>query len=283
MTCPHIRGYGDRGNDFMANQNISTGLSVSAAYPAVRKISLSDLKDVLVAGIDDFRAVPTQLIFLCIIYPVIGVILARAASGNSLLHLVYPLVTGFALVTPFFALGIYEISRRRERGEPVSWLNVFDVLHSKSIVSIGLLGLMLLVIFLIWLDCAQGIYRSIFAAPSPDSISGFIDQIFTTKSGLELFLTGNISGFIFAALVLTLTVISFPLLLDRPVGAVTAIVTSVRAVLANPVVMTVWGLIVAVGLLLGSLLLFVGLAVVLPVLGHATWHLYRKVIAPEGK
>jgi uncharacterized membrane protein len=271
------------GNDFMANQNISTGLSVSAAYPAVRKISLSDLKDVLVAGIDDFRAVPTQLIFLCIIYPVIGVILARAASGNSLLHLVYPLVTGFALVTPFFALGIYEISRRRERGEPVSWLNVFDVLHSKSIVSIGLLGLMLLVIFLIWLDCAQGIYRSIFAAPSPDSISGFIDQIFTTKSGLELFLTGNISGFIFAALVLTLTVISFPLLLDRPVGAVTAIVTSVRAVLANPVVMTVWGLIVAVGLLLGSLLLFVGLAVVLPILGHATWHLYRKVIAPEGK
>ncbi len=267
----------------MANQNISTGLSVSAAYPAVRKISLSDLKDVLVAGIDDFRAVPTQLIFLCIIYPVIGVILARAASGNSLLHLVYPLVTGFALVTPFFALGIYEISRRRERGEPVSWLNVFDVLHSKSIVSIGLLGLMLLVIFLIWLDCAQGIYRSIFAAPSPDSISGFIDQIFTTKSGLELFLTGNISGFIFAALVLTLTVISFPLLLDRPVGAVTAIVTSVRAVLANPVVMTVWGLIVAVGLLLGSLLLFVGLAVVLPILGHATWHLYRKVIAPEGK
>ncbi len=267
----------------MANQNISTGLSVSAAYPDVRKISLSDLKDVLVAGIDDFRAVPTQLIFLCIIYPVIGVILARAASGNSLLHLVYPLVTGFALVTPFFALGIYEISRRRERGEPVSWLNVFDVLHSKSIVSIGLLGLMLLVIFLIWLDCAQGIYRSIFAAPSPDSISGFIDQIFTTKSGLELFLTGNISGFIFAALVLTLTVISFPLLLDRPVGAVTAIVTSVRAVLANPVVMTVWGLIVAVGLLLGSLLLFVGLAVVLPILGHATWHLYRKVIAPEGK
>ncbi len=267
----------------MANQNISTGLSVSAAYPAVRKISLSDLKDVLAAGIDDFRAVPTQLIFLCIIYPVIGVILARAASGNSLLHLVYPLLTGFALVTPFFALGIYEISRRRERGEPVSWLNVFDVLHSKSIVSIGLLGLMLLVIFLIWLDCAQGIYRSIFGASTPDSISGFIDQIFMTKSGLQLFVIGNLSGLIFAALVLTLTVISFPLLLDRPVGAVTAIVTSVRAVLANPVTMAVWGLIVAVGLLLGSLLLFVGLAVVLPILGHATWHLYRKVIAPEGR
>ncbi len=265
----------------MANQNISTGLSVSAAYPAVRKISVADLKDALSEGWDDFRAAPTQLIFL--IYPVLGVILARAASGNSLLHLIYPLVTGFALVTPLFALGIYEISRRRERGEPVSWLNVFDVLHSKSIVSIGLLGLMLLAIFLIWLDCAHGIYRSIFGASTPDSISGFIDQLFTTKSGLQLFIVGNLSGLIFAALVLTLTVISFPLLLDRPVGAVTAIITSVRAVLANPVPMAVWGLIVAAGLLLSSLLLFVGLAVALPVLGHATWHLYRKVIAPAGK
>jgi uncharacterized membrane protein len=278
---PHDRGYGNRGNDFMANQNISTGLSVSAAYPAVRKISVADLKDALSEGWDDFRAAPTQLIFL--IYPVLGVILARAASGNSLLHLIYPLVTGFALVTPLFALGIYEISRRRERGEPVSWLNVFDVLHSKSIVSIGLLGLMLLAIFLIWLDCAHGIYRSIFGASTPDSISGFIDQLFTTKSGLQLFIVGNLSGLIFAALVLTLTVISFPLLLDRPVGAVTAIITSVRAVLANPVPMAVWGLIVAAGLLLSSLLLFVGLAVALPVLGHATWHLYRKVIAPAGK
>jgi uncharacterized membrane protein len=267
----------------MVNQKISTASPVNAVYPAVRKISVADLKDALSEGWDDFRAAPTQLIFLCIIYPVLGVILARAASGNSLLHLIYPLVTGFALVTPLFALGIYEISRRRERGEPVSWLNVFDVLHSKSIVSIGLLGLMLLAIFLIWLDCAHGIYRSIFGASTPDSISGFIDQLFTTKSGLELFVTGNLSGLVFAGLVLTLTVISFPLLLDRPVGAVTAIVTSVRAVLANPVTMILWGLIVAAGLLLGSLLLFVGLAVALPVLGHATWHLYRKVIAPEGR
>jgi uncharacterized membrane protein len=264
----------------MTEQRIIAEIAGSGPLPVVRKIAVGDLRQVLTAGFADFRAVPTQLVFLCIIYPVVGALLARAASGYSLLPLIYPLVTGFALVTPFFALGIYEISRRREQGRSVSWLNTFDVFSSKSLFSIAALGVLLFVIFLVWLDCANGIYQSLFGNAPPPSIADFIDQIFTTRNGLTLFIVGNAAGFIFAALVLTLTVISFPLLLDRPVGPVVAIGTSIRAVMENPVPMAVWGLIVAVGLLLGSLVFFVGLAVILPILGHATWHLYRKVIAP---
>src|SRR5262249_37451426 len=115
----------------------------------------------------------------------------------------------------------------------------------------------------------------------PASISQFINDVLTTPAGWNLIIVGNVVGFLFAVLVLMISVVSFPLLLDRDVGAAVAMVTSVRAVLTNPVTMAVWGLIVAALLLLGSLPFFLGLTVVLPVLGHATWHLYRRVVDPD--
>ncbi len=265
----------------MTDGPMAANVAAGSAHPVVRKIVVADLKEALSQGFSDFWAAPTQLIFLCIIYPVVGAFLARAAAGYALLPLIYPLVTGFALIGPFAALGLYEISRRRERGLPASWINCFDVFRSPSLVSIALLGLLLLALFVAWLDAAHTIYRMIFGAMPPDSIADFVHQVTATGGGLTLFIIGNGVGFVFAALVLTLTVVSFPLLLDRPVGPIVAIGTSVRAVLANPLTMAVWGLIVAASLLAGALLLFVGLAIALPVLGHATWHLYRKVIAPE--
>jgi uncharacterized membrane protein len=163
----------------------------------------------------------------------------------------------------------------------VSWRHALDVLRSPSIGAILVLGLILVAIFLTWLAVAQAIYVANFGYTPAASMPDFIHQVVSTPAGWALIVVGNGVGFLFATLVLTLSVVSFPLLLDRDVGAATAVLTSVRAVLANPVIIAIWGLIVAVLLAIGSVPAFFGLAVVMPVLGHATWHLYRKVIEPD--
>jgi uncharacterized membrane protein len=263
----------------MANLSTSNGMLAGHDEPAIRRIGLTDLREALARGYADFMATPTQLVFLGIIYPLIGLVAARAAAGGDLLPLFYPMVAGLSLMGPVAALGIYELSRRREKGLAVSWVNAFDVLRSPALGSIAALGLLLCVIFVAWLLAAQMIYEATMGRlPGPGSATEFVGQVFGTPEGRRLILLGNVVGFLFAVLVLTLTVVSFPMLLDRNVGMATAVRTSVRAVLANPVAMAGWGFVVAVLLLLGCLPVFVGLAVVMPLLGHATWHLYRKVV-----
>lgn len=264
----------------MANVSASKAMLGAHEEPELRSIGLADLRLALARGWEDFTATPTQLLFLGIIYPLVGLIAARAAAGGPLLPLLYPTVAGLSLMGPVAALGIYELSRRREQGQEVSWVNAFDVLRSPSLGAIVALGVLLCAIFVAWLFAAQMVHRATMGTlPAPDSIGAFADQVLNTREGWNLILLGNAVGFVFAAAVLTLTVVSFPLLLDREVGLRTAVRTSVRAVLANPVTMAAWGLIVAGLLLLGSLPVFVGLAVVMPLLGHATWHLYRRVVA----
>jgi len=246
--------------------------------PAIRRIGTSAVWRALRLGWDDFMANPTQLVFLAIIYPVIGMVAAAGAAGRDLMPLVWPLLSGFALVGPVAALGVYELSRRREQGLPVSWVNAFDVRHSPSLPAILALGVLLLAIFVAWLFTAEAIYRGSFGRMVPASTADFLAMLTGTPGGRRLMVLGNFAGFLFAAAVLALTVISFPLLLDRPVGAGAAIRASLRAVALNPVPMALWGLVVAVVLLVASIPLFVGLAVAVPVLGHATWHLYRAVM-----
>jgi uncharacterized membrane protein len=264
----------------MANVSASNPILDTHDEPAIRRIGLHDLRDALARGWEDFTATPTQLIFLGIIYPLVGLIAARAAAGGPLLPLLYPMVAGLSLMGPLAAIGIYELSRRRERGLDVSWVNAFDVLRSPALGAIVALGVLLCAIFVAWLFAAQLVYQATMGGlPAPASIGELAEQVFGTEAGWTLILFGNAVGFLFAVLVLTLTVVSFPLLLDRDVGLRVAVRTSVRAVLANPVTMAAWGLIVAALLVLGCLPIFVGLAVVMPLLGHATWHLYRRVVA----
>ncbi|MEM9684570.1 MAG: DUF2189 domain-containing protein, partial [Pseudomonadota bacterium] len=227
----------------------------------------------------DFAACRTDVIFLCIVYPIIGLVLARLVFEYDMVRMLFPLASGFALLGPVAAVGLYEMSRRRDSGQPAGWGDALGVVRSPRLGAILALGAILLVIFLAWLGAAEWIYALTLGTAAPASLGGFFDQVFTTLAGWTMIVVGVGVGFLFALLVLAISVVSFPLLLERNVGVGAAIVASFRAVTTNPGPMAVWGVIVAVGLVLGSLPLFLGLAVVVPVLGHATWHLYRKVIA----
>ena len=253
----------------------------NAAGPIVRTIGLSDLLEALRLGWEDFKAVPTHAINLCMIYPVLGLVLARTVLGYSVLPLLFPLAAGFALLGPFAALGLYELSRRREAGEPASVWDAFEVLRSPSFGAMLGLGTLLFALFVTWVATAQAIYVAAFGYQAAAGIPDFVGRVLTTPAGWWLIVVGCGVGFLFALMALCISVVSFPLMLDRHAGVGDAMVTSMRVVARNPVPMAAWGLIVALLLVLGSLPLFLGLAVVIPLLGHATWHLYRKVIAPD--
>ena len=247
----------------------------------IRKIGLPDLNEALRLGWEDFKAVPSHAIVLCVIYPVLGLVLFRMVLGYSVLPLLFPLAAGFTLIGPFAALGLYELSRRRERGEEAAAWDALHVLRAPSFGAMVELGILLLVLFVTWIAAADAIYIATFGHAPAASIPDFATRILMTPEGWSLIIVGCGVGFLFAVVALCVSVVSFPLMLDRHATAIDAIRTSLQAVRKNPIAMAAWGLIVAVLLVIGSLPFFVGLAIVLPVLGHATWHLYRKVVEPD--
>jgi len=252
----------------------------AVSYP-IRKIELSDLGEALRLGWEDFKAMPSHAVVVCVIYPVLGIALFRMVLGYSVLPLLFPLAAGFALLGPFAAIGLYELSRRRERGEQPGASDAMHVLRAPSFGAILELGVVLLVLFGVWIAAADAIYIWTFGYAAAASIPDFATRVLTTPEGWTLIIVGCGVGFLFAVAALCISVVSFPLMLDRHATAIDAIRTSLRAVRLNPIPMAAWGLIVAALLAVGSLPAFVGLCVVLPVLGHASWHLYRKVVEPD--
>lgn len=255
-----------------------------APLPQVRRLEPGDIGEALRLGLDDFAALRSDVIFICLLYPVIGASLAWAAFQHEFLPLVFPLLSGFALVGPLAGVGLYEMSRRREAGEQAGWADAFAVLRSPAIAPIAALGVVLLGLFIAWIVVAGWIHALTLGPEPPASASAFLSDVFTTGPGWAMILLGCGAGFIFAAVVLAIGMVSFPLLIDRDIGLPAAVVTSVRVVLASPRTAASWGLVVAIGLVLGTVPLLLGLIVVLPVLGHASWHLYRRAVlpAPEG-
>jgi uncharacterized membrane protein len=268
-------------NEAVASTSHAASLAdenVHVPLPEVRRIGTDDLRDALARGVEDFGARRTDVVFLCLFYPIVGIILARLAFGYDMLPLLFPLASGFALIGPVAGIGLYEISRRRELGHEGGAAHAFGVMRSPSFAGIAVLGLLLIGIYVVWLFAAELIYVVTLGPEPPTSGANFLRDVLTTAAGWAMIIVGMGVGFLFAALVLAISVVSFPMLLDREVSVWVAVGTSLRAVAANPRPMALWGLIVATGLVLGSIPLFLGLIIVMPVLGHATWHLYRKVV-----
>ncbi|ACL60914.1 DUF2189 domain-containing protein [Methylobacterium nodulans] len=249
-----------------------------AHHPAVHRIGTADLRMALAKGWADFLDNPTHVIFVVMIYPIAGVVIAAATFENNLVPLLFPLASGFALVGPFAAIGLYEMSRRREQGQSTDWVQAYAPLTSRSLRPLLAVGLLLAAIFVAWITVAMAIYHALFDGAVYGSVGAFLADVLTTPRGWALILVGNLVGAAFSLLALAVSAVSVPLLVDRDMDASTAIETSIALMRRNPGTMVLWGLIVAALLVVGMATLFVGLAIVLPVLGHATWHLYRRSV-----
>ena len=248
------------------------------APPVTRKLAMADLADALRKGWEDLAAMRSDVMFACMLYPLMGAVLLGLATQGSMTHLLFPVLSGFALVGPVAGLGLYELSRRREAGLEVSWAAMFDVLRSPRFPRIVGLALFNAVIFMAWLLLADAIHAATLGPDRVQSLGALLTEAVSTPAGWVMILVGTGVGFLLALAVLAVSVVSFPLLLDRDVSLPVAVTTSVKVALENPGIIAAWGLIVAGLLVVGILPALIGLVVVLPVLGHATWHLYRKAV-----
>lgn len=249
-----------------------------AAEPRVRELTNDDIRDALRQGWEDFKAVRSDVMFLCLIYPVIGVLLVGFGFNTNLLPLVFPVAAGFALLGPLAAVGLYEVSRLREKGETVTWMAALGVMRSPNFAAVLALGAYLVAIFVVWIVVAHFIWYLTLGPEQPSSLAGFVQDVVGTTAGWSMIVIGVAVGFCFALAVLATSVVSFPLLLDRNIGVPRAVHTSYLVFRKNPRVVTNWGLTIALCLLIGSIPAFIGLVIALPVLGHATWHFYRRAV-----
>ncbi|SNS43484.1 Uncharacterized membrane protein [Sphingomonas laterariae] len=252
--------------------------AVTDTVPHVRKIGMADLRWALAEGWADFREKRGDIVLVGFIYPLVGFIAAWFALNGELTPLLFPLVAGLSLLGPTVATGFYELARRREQGLESSWTHFFDPWFGHSGRELVLATLTLALLFLAWVGTAWRLYQGSFGQSSGLTVSAFLTQMFTTTEGWQLVIFGNLVGLGFAILALATSVVTFPMLVDKPVHVGTAIATSFKATAHNPVTVGTWGLIVAALLVIGCMPLFVGLAVVLPVLGYATWHLYTRLV-----
>ncbi len=254
------------------------GMETRPASFEVRAITITDLLDSLRAGLADFAAAPTYGLFFGLFYAVAGTALIGLAVYLGQYVTVLPLIMGFALIGPFAAVGLYEVSRRLEGGLPLSFPIILGAVRHQSGRQIMMLGFTLMVLLLFWVRVALLIYALNFGLKPVNPLTMSLDLMFGA-SAITFLLTGTLAGAGFAFVAFAISVFSFPHLLAREQDFISAIILSIKGMMMNLPVMLVWGLIVGVLLLLAAAPFFLGLLIVLPVLGHATWHLYRKVIA----
>lgn len=248
----------------------------------LREITLGDLREALRRGAEDFAAFRTDVLALCLIYPFVGLALVWLSFSANQLPLIFPLAAGFALIGPLAAVGFYELSRRREKGQPAGWGDAFGFLSGPALGPVLVLGGYLLSLFVAWLVIAHWIWRLTLGPEPPESVAAFLGDVFFTPAGWAMIVIGCGVGFVLAAAVLAMSLVSFPMLIDRNVGVPVAVATSLAVARKNPRTVAAWGLIVAAALVAGSIPALLGLAIVLPLFGHATWHLYRRAVAPPG-
>ncbi len=250
-----------------------------ASATVASDLTFNDLRAALAAGWRDFRAHPIFGLFFGAIYVGAGMFLYFALFIRGEIAWLIPAAAGFPLLAPFVAVGLYEVSRRREAGMPMSWRAVLGALRGRGDEQILSMGVILFVAFAFWLMVAHGIF-AIFLAES--GIGSESLALFQTGAGIMMLLVGGFVGGLMALAFYAITVVSLPMLVDREVDFITAIIVSLATVRSNKFVLLAWAVVIAITLFVAMLPLFLGLLVVLPVLGHATWHLYRRSVSqPE--
>ena len=247
--------------------------------PVVRSITAGDIAEALGEGLRDFQAVPLYGLAFGMLYAAGGIAILLCLMAFGLVYLAYPLAAGFAMIGPFVATGLYEVSRRRETGQAISIGAIWATVKARG--EIGWMAFVTLFVFVVWMYQVRLLIALLIGLhASFSSLREFITVVLTTNEGLLFLAIGNAVGAALSLILFSLTVVSFPLLLDRDVDFVTAMVTSVRAVVKSPVPMIGWAAGIVVLLAVSAIPYFLGLVVTVPVLGHATWHLYRRIIAP---
>lgn len=251
---------------------------IAHTHPHVKTLWPEHIAEALRLGLKDFAAARTDVMALVLLYPAMGLAMTFLALHMKYLHLLFPLIAGFALFAPATAVGLYEISRRREMGEEAGWGAALKVLNAPAFGAILAMAGILAVIFGIWIFAAHWIYVLTLGPELPASLGGFLMDTISTVPGLVMMATGTLAGLALAFVALAISVVSFPMLLDRDVGLPVAITTSVRVFARNPAVVLGWGALMGGLLILGALPMMLGLVVILPVLGHASWHFYRRAV-----
>jgi uncharacterized membrane protein len=257
---------------------LQTAFHLATPRPEVRRIGKADLNWALAAGWKDFQDKRGDVLILAVIYPMVGVLTAAVSFKARLLPMLYPLVAGLSILGPAAATGFYELARRREAGLESGWRHFVDPMRGRGRVGLALLTAGLAGLFLGWVYAACLIYGATLGAGAPIGRVEFLVRLFTTPAGWTLIALGNLVGLLFAGATLVLAVVSFPMIVDKQAEASVAVMTSLRVAAKNPWVLASWGARVAGLLALGCLPMFIGLAVVLPVLGYATWHLYTRLV-----
>jgi uncharacterized membrane protein len=250
----------------------------AAQRPEVLILELDDLKAALRAGWQDFRTAPQFGLFFAAVYVAGGWLILYALTATGQIWWTLPAAAGFPILGPFIACGMYEVSRRLEKHEALSWTAILGVIARQKDRQIPSIAAVVVVFFLFWNFLAHMIFALFLGLQAMTNISSSF-QVFTTPNGLMMLFIGTIVGAVFSGVLFSLTVVSLPLLLDREIDFVTAMITSVSVVLTNPKIMVLWGGLIAASLFLGIALGFLGLFIVLPLFGHATWHLYRRALA----
>lgn len=239
-------------------------------------LTLRDLGAALLAGLKDMLAYPLFGLFFATFYVVGGLILFYGLTGVGEGWWIVPLLAGFPLLAPLTAVGLYEVSRRRELGEPVRWGPVLGVLFGRNHDQIWMMGALIFVAFAFWMGLAHGVF-AIFLGSSGIGASHDASTMISGEA-LTMLAVGGVMGGLYALGMFAITIISLPMLVDREVDFITAIITSLATFRNNKGVMFCWALIIAVALAIAMIPAFLGLFIVLPVLGHATWHLYRRTV-----
>ncbi len=248
-------------------------------HPRVHAIGLEEIRAALRLGGQDMMRFRSDVIALVFVYPLVGLMLVTMAFQSAMMPMIFPIAAGFVLLGPVAAIGMYELSRRHDRGETTSWAAVIGGLRAEQVGPVMVLGGYLLMLYLLWMAAAMGIYNATLGPDAPVSLSACARDILSTTEGWSMVWMGWGVGAVFAAVVLATTLVAFPMLMHRPVGLPIAVTTSMRVATKNPFAVAVWGMVVAGALFLAALPLFLGLVIVLPWLGHATWHLYRMAVS----